>query len=413
MGNLFSYLGLNQAYFLLPSFFNVIWSHYRGACATNGLFASVICCEILLSNAKYFVQGKRLTFSAAFQLLFLPLCINSGVQCLSSPTPDVFVNLLTFKIIADLIRCLESGILTFEDLFIIVYYSVLGIIMKMSFIGIGGGALLLACYLLISKKLWRLRPAIIGIGVFMILMIPWIIRGVLSSGYIAFPIQFLGMPVDWKMQKGVLVEFEAFIKGFARTHLHGQPAIDAAYNLKWVPAWLKRMATTFGFIVPVLLFLGSVILLRIRKISPRQLNLTLAPIGVSILFWLFTAPDIRFAVFTFWSLGLAPVAFIIANLELKKLRQWFIVFIYLGCIGIMLRNWNKDLKPLGDLPDLGHGVFVTKSGLKINTTFDPIHTDDWRISDCTFPCSVYPDSALVLRGKTIREGFKIDHENKR
>jgi len=409
MGNLFTYLGLNQSYFLYPAFLNGIWGSYRGACLTNGLLAIVICSEIVLSNANYFFLKKRLTFSAIFQLLFLPLCINVGVQNLSSPTPDVFVDILTFKILSDIISCVESKKICFQDTFILAFYCAIGVCVKLSFLGISLGVLVVIIFWLISENLWKRNLLIKAVGLIFILLISWVIRGIISSGYIGFPVSLFGIPVDWKMPKSTLVDLAAFIKGFARSHLHGQAGINAAYNYNWLPGWIARMVSTVGFILPVLSFLVIILLLKIKKINRSVLFFVLIPVVTSIIFWFFTAPDIRFAVFTFWALGLASAAYFISHAKIKWIDDRAILtFIFLCCILIMIKNWNTDPEPLGDLPKQNKSVFVTKSGLKINTIKNTPPGDDWRICDCTIPCSVLPDSNIVLRGTNIREGFKIN-----
>lgn len=119
MGNLFAYLGLNQSYFLYPAFLNSIFDNYRGPCAANGLLAMVICTEIIVSNLKVLSGKEKAGFLFFFQFLFLPFCIVIGLQNLSSPTPDIFINLLTFRVLSDLIRYAERKEASFRELFLL------------------------------------------------------------------------------------------------------------------------------------------------------------------------------------------------------------------------------------------------------------------------------------------------------
>ncbi|GGH17454.1 membrane protein [Mucilaginibacter phyllosphaerae] len=407
IGNLFTYLGINQSYFLYPAFLNALWGHYQGACAANGLLALVICTEIVWRNAACLQGKQKLSFYALFQLLFLPLCINVGVQNLSSPTPDVFINLLTFKVMADMIACIEAKEkLTFLDLFLPAFYCLLGVVMKFSFIGVALGAAMVLLWALITNKLYRAGSMLIAAGIALLLIVPWVIRGGITSGYIAFPATALPLPADWRMPAKELTYYLAYVKGFARTHLHGQPAIDAAYTYTWIPAWIKRMLTTFGFIVPVLLAVGAAVLLRIKRIGAAKLYAVLIPLVIAMAFWLVIAPDIRFAAFAFWAFGLAPAAYLISHYPVKYLRL-FLPFIFVCCLLMMVRNFNKDITPLGDVQHINSKVFVTASGLKINVVANSATSDDWIIGDCDIPCSVHPDSALTMRGSTIQNGFKL------
>jgi hypothetical protein len=403
-GNLFIYLGLNQSYFLFPAFLDGLWGGYKGACAANGLFAVVICGEIILANAKRVID-RKFTFLSAFQLLFLPLCINIGVQNLSSPTPDTFINLLTFKVFSDLITCLEAKKIGFQDIFLLLFYGVLGVVMKMSFAGVALGMGFVVLVLLSINNLWKFKAVAGAAAILLLLLAPWVLRGIISTGYIAFPAYSLPISVDWRVPKPELVDFYAYIKGFARTMLHGKAAVDAAYNYKWLPAWIKRMAASFTFIAPVILCLGVCGIMILKKIRIRHLSLIFTCILISLAFWFFTAPDVRFARFTLWTLGLAPLAYFIAGLR-SKYHNLFGIGIVLCCLLIMARNWNNDPQPLGDLPKQQRAVFTTKSGLKINVNNDTPPNDPWQLDDCIIPCSAYPDSNLMLRGKAVNEGFR-------
>jgi hypothetical protein len=171
------------------------------------------------------------------------------------------------------------------------------------------------------------------------------------------------------------------------------------------------MATTFGFMVPLLLAIGVGIVLRFKRINATKLYYVLVPLFIAIAFWLVTAPDIRFAVFTFWALGLAPLAYLISNIGIKYPRL-FPAFISVCCLLIMIRNFNTEITPLGDVPPIKSTVFVTRSGLKINVVTNSATSDNWDIRNCTIPCSVHPDSSLTLRGSTIKDGFKLAHPAK-
>jgi hypothetical protein len=208
------------------------------------------------------------------------------------------------------------------------------------------------------------------------------------------------------MPKEELVGFSAYIKGFARSHLHGPKGIEAAYNYSWFPDWVKRMLTTVGFILPVTMFFGTILILKLKKQKIAKLLFVLMPIFIAIFFWFFTAPDIRFAVFTFWSLGIISLAYFIFVIPIKWIN-YFPLFIFICSVLIMIRNWNTDPELLGDLPKQERSVFITKSGLKVNTIKNTPPGDDWQIGDCSFPCSVFPDSNLVLRRKEIKDGFGL------
>ncbi len=407
MGNLFVYLGLNQSYFLLPAFLNGLWPGYKGACATNGLLAMLVCAEILFTTTPYILKKAKLPLSVIFKLLFLPLCINIGVQNLSSPTPDVFINLLTFKVLADLIACLETKQSGFQDLYLLAFYSVMGLVIKLSFIGVAMGMLVIIVVVITQNKLWKTGPILKSTGLLLILFVPWAIRGIISSGYIGFPLSILSVPADWKMPQTVLKNLSDYITGFARTQQHGQGAMDAVHSYKWLPAWIKRMLSTTGFVLPVILLFGSTLVLKIRQVQVGKLYFLLTPVLISLPIWFFTAPDIRFVVFSFWAIGIMPLAYLInSGLKISWVKPFAIV-VFACCMVVIVRNRNTDLKPMGDLPKTDMTVFTTQSGFKVNIIKNIPPNDNWQIGDCAIPCAVFPDANLAMRGKTLKEGFKV------
>lgn len=406
MGNLFSYLAVNQSYFLFSAFLNGAWGFNKGACATNGLLTIAICFEIILRNIRPGLKNRQLSFAAIFDLLFLPLCINAGVQNLSSPTPDVFVNLFTFKVFSDIFRCMAEGNIHREDFALLLIYCGLGVAMKLSFIGVAIGIVIFL--VVTARKQQSLTVLFTGriFAMLALLIIPWIARGAISSGYIGFPLKTFGLPVDWKMPLSAVTGFGDYVKGFARTHLHGMAGVSAAHGWQWIPAWSLRMLKTFGFIVPVFLFLASAAVIAVKKMGTAALLSLLIPVFICLVIWFFLAPDVRFAGFTFWTLGLAPVAWLLSRLRFRVM-YFFNLMIALCAIIMMARNVNTEPAALGDLPKQPFTVFKTRSGLKINVVEDTVHNDKWLMGSCPIPCSADPDSGITLRGKNIRSGFKI------
>lgn len=405
---LYIYLGVNQTYFLYAAFLNALWGNYAGACAANGLLAMVICAEIIYSTTAAFKGEKKIDFLTAFQLLFLPLCINVGVQNLSSPTPDIFVNVLTFKVLCDLIRCIIAAEVQFQDIFLLAFYALFGMVMKLSFAGVGMGLLIMALYWLVKTGQWKVKQLWQSAGIFVLLVLPWMIRGIIATGYFGFPLPLFPLPVDWVTPKANVINFADYIKGFARTHLHTSEATEAAHNYKWVGGWIKRMLVTPGAILPLCSLIAHYILFKIRRTDTAKLNLFLLPVGIALVFWFFMAPDIRFAPFSFWALGLAPPAFLISGLNYKWLKAMPTVIFICAC-AIVWKNRNLDMQPIGDVPKIHKpAIFTTRSGLKINIVHDSPGEDIWALGDCRIPCSVFPDSAITLRGKTISSGFRIN-----
>jgi hypothetical protein len=258
IGNLDYYLGLagGQSFFIIPAFLNALWGHYQGACAVGGLLVLVISVEIILKNYLVLLNPKHININSAFQILFLPFCIRAGTQVLSSPSPDIFNNLLTFKIFSILLECLTNKKNTFQDIYIIVFLLVFGTIARVSFIGVFFGAFVILIYLfknLANKPTIFLKTESVFIS--LMLFIPWLIRTTFSTGYLGFPTSKFGLKFDWVMSKKIVDNGYNYIVGYARTHSFDDkifiPSAKNTYN--WFPLWFNYTIKSFSFTIPLII----------------------------------------------------------------------------------------------------------------------------------------------------------------
>jgi hypothetical protein len=127
----------------------------------------------------------------------------------------------------------------------------------------------------------------------------WVIRSVVASGYLVYPIPSTGLPVDWKIPEHLVVDEINGIGAWARLpHLPWREAIGR----NWIPQWLFRITdrpdtvAAFGLMSVTLIYFVLA-----RKAFPRRTNTAIGSIGVilgiglfSLIFWFLRAPDPRF-----------------------------------------------------------------------------------------------------------------------
>ena len=92
--------------------------------------------------------------------------------------------------------------------------------------------------MLLAGKKWRQIGLYLGLG--LLICLPWMIRGVLISGWLFYPFTFVDLfSVDWKMEKGYAdsdaKEIQVFARGLYDVNLYDTPFAG------WAGNWFSRL----------------------------------------------------------------------------------------------------------------------------------------------------------------------------
>lgn len=250
---------------------------------------------------------------------------------------------------------------------------------------------------------------------FVLLLVPWLGRGIVTSGYPLFPSTALGFPVEWRVPTRYAEINALWIQSMARL-----PNVPPAQTrgLAWLHPWLHAvMRNRLVFQVPVaiaLLSATAILMLFSRCLRPTCLHalwLLFPSIG-GLFFWFWEAPDLRFALPMIWTvaatlgaLGLAilrdarkpmPARAIVAGILLATLYCGF--------------GWPRSYKILksvdgfDQLPVASVAARSTQSGLVVY-----VPTQGNQCWNATIPCTPYFSQTLRLRDPfDFRRGFRSD-----
>src|SRR5262249_45449477 len=145
----------------------------------------------------------------------------------------------------------------------------------------------------------------------LLLMVPWMVRGVIMSGYVAYPFPYGRLPVDWRIPHAAVVHMSEVIRGIARQP-DGYCAAESLDCWDWLAPWGKRVQASGCLEGPVALLLLALCfaLLNPNRLGWRRLVwvLGLLPPVAGIWFWFVTAPDPRFIGPLFFLLAAVAVA---------------------------------------------------------------------------------------------------------
>jgi len=257
-------------------------------------------------------------------LLLAPLLVlvfgeyRAGYTHMSSLSPDLSVLALGIIISAQLLlftaRSEYTGVRRFYELVCIVLLASAGITIKLSFAVLG------LSILGVAVGIWLLRRgrAMHSPGMLLLLslpaaalLLPWMIRGVLLSGYVAYPSTIGAFDVGWRVPRFMAINDANIIMGWARKPR--VPWADVLDSNDWFwPWWSKfirwgetRLVIVAGVLAALMICFG-----RTEGARLRARYLFLIPLVASIIVWFFLAPDMRFAGASFWALaaGLCAIA---------------------------------------------------------------------------------------------------------
>lgn len=397
-----------------------VWDHFAHRVA-NSLLIFALAIQVLLS---FFAVGKAKESRReyhVFLVLIAPIAIYwASSRYITSPNPDTPLyplGVILAAMLIDFIRKInEDTKAAFQRLLLIVFLSSVGIAIKLSFTAMA------VCCSVIAFGLWLLRrdhqsrknlssTALLVFAV-AVTLVPWMIRGVILSGYPALPSSIGSVDLEWTIQKEIAENDSIVVRGWARdpTRAPKEVMSDWSWFSPWITETLKR---TFDIVAPVICtcvaaFLFMIFCFKTKKSVLRDgLFIVLIPPAASIAFWFFTAPGPQFEGAAFWVLAIVAIAsvgmmfernvnFAFHNLALTVAAVISILFLIALPVAKGLQL-NTD-----EIPEAKLTSVKTKYGLILNV---PEKELCW---DAPLPCTSTPDSRLKTRSPgDLGSGFVI------
>jgi len=248
-----------------------------------------------------------------------------------------------------------------------------------------------------------------------LILLPWLVRGFILSGYPFFPATALGLPADWKTPVAVANWCARAARSWGR-----MPDVELAdtRGLAWLHPWLDRaVRDRVSFQVPLLISLsGLAVVLGLRFWKKTWLAFSwlwlLVPSLIGTVFWFVASPALRFGQFAIWTTAATLGAWGIVSLTSGPRRLELTKLILAGLSGLLIWclisfGWKPPYerllasRGLVRLPEASVTARQTLSGL---TVYVPSHGNQcW---EAPLPCTPYFDETLRLRNpRSMRFGF--------
>lgn len=362
-------------------------------------------------------EGFTNSFLLNSIVLFLVL---EQFMSLSSPTPDLISIVLPLYILTNLPKNENHSELNLENYFASIILSVYTISVKLSTVPL----CILILLLMIRYKFDRKKLSIV-ISIMFLILLPWLIRNVILSGYLIYPFPAIDIfNFDWKVPLNAVVSEKLSITGWARNPGEGYKEAAQMKFWEWFPIWwssiskLNRLFIVISFLSPIFIFIYS--LFKKVKIDFQTFAILFTS-WMGAIFWILLAPDIRFGKAFLGISAISPLFYFNFRIDFfpikisKTSKQVILVFIFI-VISVFLinrRTYNRFKSFIRE----NSALFVRPKKIEIpqNLEFKKIQMNHLevfipaegdRCYDYKIPCMLYRNHTLILRGKTLQSGFK-------
>lgn len=417
LGNLHTRFAFNSSWMVANALFSFAFLKLQSFHLLNSVFF-VVFILYLSEGLIRFAQGEALR-SDYLRILLLPLSFLVLASEVSSPGTDLPAALMIWVILLEWLKVVECGDeKRTQSLLLLTIFSVFAVTIKLSTAPI----LLIALYSiwqLLRERKPRLLGLIFGLGVAVIL--PWMARNVVLSGYLAYPYPEIDLfNFDWKIPVSTAYEEKQVIMAWARI-----PNVDAALVLsmplrEWASIWFSNLSRNrIGMLALIAAAPAAYLLLGLvfRKTACRVLY-ALKPYGFAyllayggVLFWFFTAPDFRFGyafVVSAILMAVFPALFLLN--DRAALRTGAVIGVILSLLmvyqvsvlyrSIETRTLSQRLLLPADYIHLTTAPCQLKNATVLCAE---AYNECWYDP---FPCVPFANSNVEMRGESYQDGFR-------
>lgn len=435
LGNLFSSLAFNQSVYLYDALLDAfVWSGRSHYIATGLLvMAYLVYATKAALNLCRCGADTALRWSWIFATLTMPYVLHYTVTWggITHFLTDTAVDLIGFLSMLYLLDYLQDrradGIPRNYLIFRLAFVIVTGFIIKQSYFIFGFMICVFVILVWFQHNKARINPGILARAfmpiaiVACVMLIPWMARGIVTSGYIAYPQTIGRVDVDWAIPVNDLRQRQLNLT--VNTRLRGAEREMALASWDWLGPWLRRfVGNIMPTMLPTMLAIAGLGLYalgiwRSRRLKRDQrLNpFAIVPLLLTILLWFLTYPEPKYARFVFW--GVAAFAVILAfqswqTISFRRRKQFVIAaaalcIAYVGYMIIQLETYPLSAGPergFHPVPRAPYSEFATDSGLTLYIPASDHLPQCWQIA---LPCTPYPNPKLEARVQgELRHGFR-------
>ncbi len=283
------------------------------------------------------IRAKQTSIDKIFLLLSVLIVLgNVFRRNISSPSPDLAILLLCIVVMYLALQTIQYSSDWTYKYFQVIVLSFFGIAIKFSSLPL----LFLPLSLILldrRKKIPFFAEKVAGYSFLFsgIITLVWLARGIVHSGCLVFPaVQSCFQGFSWTVPASITAGYGSLIKLTARFP-HIQPP-KAVTDWSWTGYWLREQLSSIDFVLSSGLLVAALITLFLARSRVKEMLWLIFSLIAAILFWFFTAPDMRFGAGYLWSLSLLILSMAIHGLHKASVAMRKIVPIILLSVILIL-----------------------------------------------------------------------------
>ncbi len=256
---------------------------------------------------------------------------------------------------------------------------------------------------------------------FIIIIMPFLIRNIILSGYLVFPLPIAMLDFfnfDWKMSYNVMVNLKNVIEFGAKKP--GEGFLEVANNdfwfwfIPWIKENLKTRELLSLLIISIITYVFYFFFHYNRAISHlKKFSIIYLTLLVNLSVWFITAPSIRFVTgytlfFSIFLIALQEWDFIIKIREnVNTIRLAKVLLILALCVLFFRMDFTKliNIKSWITLSSYPEAELTTKKTIDNTIIYMPVK--DGSCYNAPLPCTPFFNPKLEMRGKSLQDGFRI------
>lgn len=412
LGNLHGRLAFNNSYFLYPALLAAgPWagrvSHFANSLLVAVFLLYALWCAFQVPRTPY---PRQLSY--LYTAFFLAPVLDKVYRYnLASPSPDLALFLLgavLSGLLVDLVLTPPASPATASPAAAAaVFLAAAGVTLKSAFLplglGLGGGALYL--WVRRAPPAAGRRPLLWAAGCLLLVVLPWLGRGVVLSGYPLYPAAVGAFPVQWRLPAAQARQEADWIRGYARDPQ--QDYRQVLDNWRWLGPWLQRAAVSYDVAAPLALLtltgVAAALYARRRRaagVRPPAAVLLLTPPLLSILAWFLAAPDPRLVGAAFWMVAAAAAVLVLRRFSPLPVPPRALLVVGALYAGVALAPLLPHLSLVAPGPDYGfHPTPVAFLDTRLTASGLALHVprDRGLCWDAGLPCTPFPNPGLRWR----------------
>ena len=425
LANVYAPLGYGTAEFPLAAFYGSTPWQSDGFRLLNGFLMGLLALDLSLRLIQRTWTAGTYVMSVGVVAAWVPLLALSDYW-VTSPSQDTASFVLIIVSASYLVDAVAHSGQWLGRISVSLVVAVIAVLIRPTMVVFLIGVVIVAAILMKRRRTPGSRRATVLVGLVTgVCVTAMLVRDVLLSGWLLFPLSAFPVPVSWRAADPA--ELRMATLGY---HRNPDDLWSATQGWGWAQAWFARLPQMWESYELLVLVIVALIALLVAGASTtlrwRSLIVAISPSALAVIaWWTLTPPSFRFAWGPIFTVAAIPLGWSLWRLSTASSMRTLVhgatmgglivpvlaVVVFSSAVRLDVaamtqeRTWSLGIHlPYAVAPipsvETEQRDLVSGIALRVPTTGEQCWGD--------FPlCTPTPNPGLALRGTSIREGFRV------